>query len=198
MAAENPTDPLVTEAYLLAHDYIAYVTGRAHGPAPSVAARTLRQAGDQLLDKFPIFFKRWPRVFQGVTEARVCDFLIEAIDDNVQGYWERQKRHSGPPADIPWSTVLSIYVLAGQMAKYCQEHGMESALEPLAERVGAYVQEHICPLLRRKDGWAGFIDHFAPHEDIEMKTLLLCSAVLAVSSALLLTLFLWKKHLSSS
>ncbi|XP_073493934.1 bcl-2-related ovarian killer protein-like [Phyllobates terribilis] len=197
MAAENHTDPLVTEAYLLAQDYIAYVTGRTNGPAPSVATRTLRQAGDELLERFPIFFKRWPRIFQGVTEARACDVLIETIDDNIQEYWDRQTRHPGYAADIPWSTVLSIYVLAGQMAIYCQEHGMESVLEPLAERVGAYVEEHICPVLRRKDGWVGFIEHFRKGEDLEKKTLCICCTILAICSALLLTHFLWRKKMSS-
>ncbi|XP_044124626.1 uncharacterized protein LOC122919592 isoform X2 [Bufo gargarizans] len=153
MAAGNHTDPLVTEAYQLARDYIAYVTGRSKGPPSSAAALALCHAGDELLEKFPIFFKRWPRVFKGLTEDRACDFLIETIDENVQGYWDRQMRHPGYPADIPWSTVLSIYVLAGQMAIYCHEHGMDGVLDPLTERVGAYVEEHICPVLQEKGGW---------------------------------------------
>ncbi|XP_069610618.1 uncharacterized protein [Ranitomeya imitator] len=196
MSAERHTDPLVTEAYQLAQDYIAYVTGRANGPAPSVATRTLRQAGDELLERFPIFFKRWPRVFQGVTEAGACDFLIETIDDNIQGYRDRQTRHPGYPADIPWGTDLSIYVLAGQMAVYCQEHGMESVLEPMAERVGAYVGEHVCPVLRRKGGWVGFIEHFRKQEDLEKKMLSVCCTILAICSALLLTYVLWRKKMS--
>ncbi|KAM3912462.1 anti-apoptotic protein NR13-like [Leptodactylus fuscus] len=196
MAAENRTDPLVTEAYQLARDYTAYVTGRTKGPAPSLAALTLRQAGDELLERFPIFFKRWPRIFQGLTEDKACDFLIQTIDENIQGYWDRQRRHPGYPADIPWSTVLSIYVLAGQMAIYCQEHGMENVLDPLSERVGAYIEEHICPVLRQKGGWVGFIEHYRKKDNMERKTLRICCTVLAICSALLLTHYLWRRRLA--
>ncbi|XP_040261776.1 bcl-2-like protein 1 [Bufo bufo] len=188
---------MVTEAYQLARDYIAYVTGRSKGPPSSAAALALRHAGDELLERFPIFFKRWPRVFQGLTEDRACDFLIETIDENVQGYRDRQMRHPGYPADIPWSTVLSIYVLAGQMAIYCQEHGMDSVMDPLTERVGAYVEEHICPVLQEKGGWVGFVEHYGKRDDLEKKTLRVCCAVVAVCSALLLTHFLWRRKLSS-
>ncbi|XP_069799323.1 bcl-2-like protein 1 [Dendropsophus ebraccatus] len=196
MAAGNHTDPLVTEAYQLTRDYIAYVTGRSTGPAPSAAARTLRQAGDELLDRFPIFFKRWPRVFQGLTEEEACDYLIQTIDENIREYRERQTRHPGYPEDIPWSTILSIYVLSGQMAIYCQEHGMENVIEPLTERVGTYIEEHVCPLLRNKNGWVGFIEYFGKKEDIERKTFRICCTVLAVFSALILTYLLWRKKLS--
>lgn len=153
MAEAKHKDPVVREAYELSHDYIGYVTGRATGPAPSPAACALRFAGDELVEKFPIFFKRWPRVFRGVTEDTACDLLIQTIDDNMREFWVRQKRQTGYPLDMPWSTVLSIYVLAGQMAIHCQENGLEKVLEPLAERVGHYMEENICPVIRAKDGW---------------------------------------------
>ncbi|XP_075690666.1 bcl-2-like protein 1 [Rhinoderma darwinii] len=197
MAAVNHTHPLVTAAYQLARDYITYVTGRTKGPPPSEAASTLRQAGDELLERFPLFFKRWPRVFNGVTEDRASALLIETIDENIQGYRDRQNRHPGYPPNIPWSTVLSIYTLSGLMAIYCQQHGMENVSEPLGERVGAYVEEHICPVIRQKGGWVDFIELFGKKEDIERKTLRICCAVLALCSALLLTYFLWRKQTSS-
>ncbi|XP_056396131.1 uncharacterized protein LOC130291437 [Hyla sarda] len=197
MASVTHTDPLVTEAYQLARDYMAYVTGRTTGPAPSAATRTLRQAGDELLERFPIFFKRWPRVFQGLTEDKACDFLMETIDENIKEYWDRQKKHPGYPIDIPWSTILSIYVLSGQMAIYCQEHGMENVTDQLAERVGAYVEKQICPLLRKQDGWVGFVEYFGKKEDLERKTFRICCIALAVCSALILICFLWRKKLSS-
>lgn len=153
MAEAKHTDPVVREAYELSHDYIGYVTGRVTGPAPSPAACALRFAGDELVEKFPIFFKRWPRVFRGVTEDTACDLLIQIIDDNMREFWDRQKRQTGYPLDISWSMVLSIYVLAGQMAIHCKENGMEKVLEPLAERVGHYMEENICPVIRAKDGW---------------------------------------------
>ncbi|XP_068104818.1 bcl-2-related ovarian killer protein-like [Hyperolius riggenbachi] len=195
MAEARPTDIIVTEAYELSRDYIAYVTGRASGTAPTPTAHALRHAGDELLEKFPIFFKRWPRIFSGVTEDTACDLLIQTIDDNLMDFFERQKRQTGYQPDIPWSMVLSIYVLAGQMAIYCQEHGMEKALEPLAERVGRYVEENICPAIKKKDGWAGFTERYGKKANMEGKVLKMCSIVLVTLSALLLSYFLWKRRI---
>ncbi|CAI9583507.1 unnamed protein product [Staurois parvus] len=98
MAEAKHTDPVVREAYELSHDYIHYVTGRTTTPAPSPAACALRFAGDELMEKFPIFFKRWPRVFRGVTEDTACDLLIQTIDDNMRensgtGKRDRQDIH---------------------------------------------------------------------------------------------------------
>ncbi|XP_075042193.1 bcl-2-like protein 2 [Mixophyes fleayi] len=193
MAELNNTDPVVREAYQLSHDSIAYVTGRAAGPAPSAATLALRHAGDELLEKFPIFFKRWPRVFSGVTDDNACDLLVQIIDENIKGHWDRQRRQPGYPPDLPWSSVLSIYVLAGQMATYCQENGLENVLQQLPERLGGYVEEHICPVLRKKDGWVGFTERFSKKEETERKVLRVCSAVLAACSVLLLTHFLWRR-----
>ncbi|KAM4695840.1 apoptosis regulator Bcl-2-like [Rhinophrynus dorsalis] len=193
MARDNHTDPVVREAYQLSHDYIAYVTGKALGPAPSASALALRQAGDELLEKFPIFFKRWPRVFSGVTEAEACDFLIQIVEENFREQWERQHRQAGYPPHVPWSTVLSIYVLAGQMAIYCQEHGMERVLGQLSERVGHYVEDNICPVIREKDGWVGFTERFGKKEGMEKKVLKTCCGVVLVCTVLLLSHYLWKR-----
>ncbi|KAE8582076.1 hypothetical protein XENTR_v10019932 [Xenopus tropicalis] len=198
MAWDEQRDPVVQEAYLLARDYIAYVTGTATGPAPSAAALALRQASDELLEKFPIFFKRWPKVFRGVTEERACDFLIQIVDENFQQQRERRHRQTGYAMELPWSTVLSVYVLAGQMAINCQKNGMERALGPLAETVGHYVEENICPLIKEKDGWVGFIERFSRKEGLEKKVLRTCCGLLLVCVALLLTSFLWKRKMASS
>ncbi|XP_073454072.1 bcl-2-related ovarian killer protein homolog A-like [Aquarana catesbeiana] len=197
MAEAKHTDPVVREAYELSHDYIGYVTGRVTGPAPSPAACALRFAGDELVEKFPIFFKRWPRVFRGVTEDTACDLLIQTIDDNMREFWDRQKRQTGYPLDIPWSMVLSIYVLAGQMAIHCKENGMEKVLEPLAERVGHYMEENFCPVIRAKDGWVGFTKRYREKENVEGKVLQICLAVLITLLALLLTHCLWKRKMAS-
>ncbi|XP_075435352.1 bcl-2-related ovarian killer protein homolog A-like [Ascaphus truei] len=198
MAAVDQTDSVVIEAYQLSRDYIAYVTGKSIGPAPSAATAVLRQAGDELLEKFPIFFKRWPRVFNGVTENEACDFLIQILEENFKQQRERQHRHPGYPPELAWSSILSIYVLAGQMAIYCQEHGMEGALGPLAERVGHYVEENVCPVIRAKNGWGGFSERFRKKEDIEKKALKICCGLLLVCSALILTHFLWRRKMPSS
>lgn len=148
----NSPDPLVREAFLMAHDYIDYVTtGGADGtmgPAPSTCTAALRHAGDELLNRFPIFFRRWPRVFQDVTENTACPMLMNLLDE-----------HFFPPVtggrqrELAWSAVLSVYVLAGQMALHCQERGMEAVLPRLKESVGAYVERVICPEIQNKGGW---------------------------------------------
>ncbi|OCT66896.1 hypothetical protein XELAEV_18038178mg [Xenopus laevis] len=198
MAWEKHRDPVVQEAYLLAHDYIAYVTGKSTGPAPSEATLALRQAADELLEKFPIFFKRWPKVFSGVTEENACDFLIQIVDENFKQQQERQRRQTGYAMELPWSMVLSVYVLAGQMAIYCQQHGMEHVLGPLAEKVGCYVEENVCPFIKEKDGWVGFNERFRRKDGLEKKVLKACCGLLLVSLALLLTCFLWRKKMASS
>lgn len=148
----NSPDLLVREAFLMAHDYIDYVTtGGADGtmgPAPTACTAALRHAGDELLNRFPIFFRRWPRVFQDVTENTACPTLMSILDE-----------HFFPPVpgghrrDLAWSAVLSVYVLAGQMALHCHERGMMVVLPQLKECVGAYVERVICPEIRDKGGW---------------------------------------------
>lgn len=148
----NSPDPLVREAFLMAHDYVDYVTtGGAEGsmgPAPTACSAALRHAGDELLIRFPIFFRRWPRIFQEVTENTACPTLISILDEhfisNVPG---------GRRRDLAWSAVLSVYVLAGQMAMHCHERGMVTVLPQLKECVGAYVERVICPEIRDKGGW---------------------------------------------
>ncbi|KAF5890109.1 apoptosis regulator Bcl-2-like [Clarias magur] len=140
-------DPLVREAYLMAYDYINYVTvkpGAPIGSAPSPASATLRHAGDELLLRFPIFFRRWPRVFRDVTEETACSTLISILDEHFS-----QTRRG----EMAWSSVLSVFVLAGQMALHCQQRGMNSVLPQLQESIGSYVERVICPELRDKGGW---------------------------------------------
>ncbi|KAM8873464.1 BCL2 like 16 [Synchiropus picturatus] len=148
----NSPDPLVREAYLMAHDYIDYVTAggaeSSEGPAPSVCAAALRHAGNELLHRFPIFFRRWPRVFQDVTEKSACPTLVGILDEHFF-----PPVSSGRQRDLAWSAVLSVYVLAGQMALHCQESGMEKALPQLKQCVGEYVERVICPDIRDKGGW---------------------------------------------
>lgn len=154
----NSPDPLVREAFLMAHDYVDYVTtGGADGtmgPAPTACTAALRHAGDELLTRFPIFFRRWPRVFQDVTENTACPMLMSILDE-----------HFFPPApagrrrDLAWSAVLSVYVLAGQMALHCHEKGMAVVLPQLKECVGAYVERVICPEIREKGGWVSVLLH---------------------------------------
>ncbi|XP_043913784.1 bcl-2-related ovarian killer protein homolog A-like isoform X2 [Protopterus annectens] len=148
MALSEQEDPIVREAYVMSHDYIAYVTGRASSRAPSKTAAALRNAGDELLEKFPIFFKRWPRLFQDVSEENACMYLIKILDE----HFKPQKPN--PSKQLTWSEILSIYVLAGQMAIHCQENGMEKILDSLPDQVGEYVEKLVCPVLKEKGGWA--------------------------------------------
>lgn len=153
----NSPDPLVREAFMMAFDYIDYVTkGGADGtmgPAPSVCTAALRHAGDELLTRFPIFFKRWPRVFQDVTDNTACPTLISILDEHFFPPVPRGRRR-----DLAWSAVLSVYVLAGQMALHCKENGTEAVLPQLKECVGAYVERVICPEIRDRGGWVS--EHF--------------------------------------
>lgn len=148
----NSPDLLVREAFLMAHDYIDYVTtGGADGtmgPAPTACTAALRHAGDELLTRFPIFFRRWPRVFQDVKENTACTMLLSILDEHFFPPIPR-----GQHRDLAWSAVLSVYVLAGQMALHCHERGMLVVLPQLKECVGAYVERVICPEIRNKGGW---------------------------------------------
>lgn len=136
----------------MAHDYIDYViTGGMDGrmgPAPTACTKALRYAGDVLLTRFPIFFRRWPRVFQDVTENTACPTLMKILDEHFFPTDPRGRRR-----DLAWSAVLSVYILAGQMALHCQENGMAVVLPQLKECVGAYVERVICPDIREKGGW---------------------------------------------
>lgn len=148
----NSPDPLVREAFLMAYDYIDYVTSGGPdgsiGPAPTVCTAALRHAGDELLIRFPIFFRRWPRVFQDVTEDSACLTLMSILDEHFTA-----PAPGGRRRDLAWSAVLSVYVLAGQMAIHCHERGMVGVLPQLKECVGGYVERVICPELQDKGGW---------------------------------------------
>lgn len=147
----NSPDPLIREAYLMAYDYLNYVTsppGAHLPPPPCPAAAALRHAGDELLIRFPIFFRRWPRVFQDVTENTACIMLTAILDEHFG-----QAPPGGRRRDLAWSAVLSVYVLAGQMALHCHDNGMDAVVPQLQECVGAYVERVICPEIREHGGW---------------------------------------------
>ncbi|XP_035854344.1 BCL2 like 16 [Sander lucioperca] len=188
----NSPDPLVREAFLMAHDYIDYVTtggaDGAMGPAPTACTTALRYAGDELLTRFPIFFRRWPRVFQDVTENTACPALMSILDE-----------HFFPPVpggrrrDLAWSAVLSVYVLAGQMALHCHERGMLEVLPQLKECVGSYVERVICPEIRDKGGWSGFVSRFGEKQGLEGQVKKGCCWTLLALAIGILTYFLWKR-----
>ncbi|XP_070759970.1 BCL2 like 16 [Enoplosus armatus] len=188
----NSPDPLVREAFLMAHDYIDYVTtGGADGtmgPAPTACTAALRHAGDELLNRFPIFFRRWPRVFQDVTERTACPMLMSILDE-----------HFFPPVpggrcrDLAWSAVLSVYVLAGQMALHCHERGMVVVLQQLKECVGAYVERVICPEIRDKGGWCGFVSRFGEKQGLEGQVKKVCWWTLLALAVSILAYLLWKR-----
>ncbi|KAM9476347.1 BCL2 like 16 [Clarias gariepinus] len=182
-------DPLVREAYLMAYDYINYVTakpGTPIGSAPSPASAALRHAGDELLLRFPIFFRRWPRVFRDVTEETACSMLISILDEHFS-----QTRHG----DLPWSSVLSVFVLAGQMALHCQQRGMISVLPQLQQSIGSYVERVICPELRDKGGWSGFVARFGEKQTLEGQVKKVCCWSLLILSLGILAYFLWKRRI---
>uniref|UniRef100_A0A673BPY4 Bcl-2 Bcl-2 homology region 1-3 domain-containing protein n=1 Tax=Sphaeramia orbicularis TaxID=375764 RepID=A0A673BPY4_9TELE len=166
----NSPDPLVREAFLMAHDYIDYVT--------TGGADALRHAGDELLIRFPIFFR----------ETTACPMLVSILDE-----------HFFPPVpggqrrDLAWSAVLSVYVLAGQMALHCHERGMEAVLTQLKECVGGYVERVICPEIRDKGGWSGFVSRFGVKQDLEGHVKRVCCwSLLALASSILIYC-LWKR-----
>ncbi|XP_073323423.1 BCL2 like 16 [Pagrus major] len=188
----NSPDLLVREAFLMAHDYIDYVTtGGADGtmgPAPTACTAALRHAGDELLTRFPIFFRRWPRVFQDVKENTACPMLMSILDEHFFPPIPR-----GRHRDLAWSAVLSVYVLAGQMALHCHERGMLVVLPQLKECVGAYVERVICPEIRDKGGWSGFVSRFGEKQGLEGQVKKVCCWTLLALAISILTYFLWKR-----
>ncbi|KAE8291622.1 hypothetical protein D5F01_LYC08978 [Larimichthys crocea] len=188
----NSPDPLVREAFLMAHDYIDYVTtGGAdgtRGPAPTACTAALRHAGDELLTRFPIFFRRWPRVFQDVKENTACPMLVSILDEHFFPHVPGGRRR-----ELAWSAVLSVYVLAGQMALHCHEKGMAVVLPQLKECVGAYVERVICPDIREKGGWSGFVTRFGEKPGLESQVKRVCCWTLLALAISILTYCLWKR-----
>ncbi|KAM4607921.1 BCL2 like 16 [Polymixia lowei] len=183
----NSPDPLVREAYLMAHDYIDYVT-MSVGPPPTACTAAVRHAGDELLTRFPIFFRRWPRVFQDVTEDTACPVLMSILDEHFF-----PPAPGGRPRDLAWSAVLSVYVLAGQMALHCHERGMLKVLPQLKECVGAYVERVICPEIRDKGGWSGFVSRFGEKQNLEGQVKKVCCWTLLLLATTISSYFLWKR-----
>ncbi|KAK5870514.1 hypothetical protein PBY51_003456 [Eleginops maclovinus] len=188
----NSPDLLVREAFLMAHDYIDYVTtGGADGtmgPAPTSCTRALRHAGDELLTRFPIFFRRWPRVFQDVTVNTACPTLLSILDEHFFAPVPGGRRR-----ELAWSAVLSVYVLAGQMALHCHERGMVVVLPQLKECVGAYVERVICPEIRNSGGWSGFVSRFGEKQGLEGQVKRGCCWTLLALALSIFTYFLWKR-----
>ncbi|KAL7827311.1 hypothetical protein SRHO_G00330290 [Serrasalmus rhombeus] len=183
-------DPLVQEAYLMAFDYINYVTAKPGvplAPAPSATSAALRHAGDELLQRFPIFFRRWPRVFQDVTEESACPTLVSILDEHFAPTRRR---------DLAWSAVLSIFVLAGQMALHCQQRGMTNVLPKLQDCVGSYVERVICPEIRDKGGWSGFVSRFGAKQTLEGQVKKVCCWSLLMLTVGILFYFLWKRRIT--
>lgn len=195
----NPTaglsspDPLVREAYLMAHDYIDYITSGgadgSMGPAPTACTAALRHAGDELLIRFPIFFRRWPRIFKDVREETAIPTLMSILDQ----HFFPPVPHGGGGRDLAWSAVLSVYVLAGQMALHCHESGLEGVLPQLKESTGAYVERVICPDIRQKGGWKGFVSRFGKKPGLESRLKTLCSWTLLALAVSILAYGLWKR-----
>ncbi|XP_047447480.1 BCL2 like 16 [Mugil cephalus] len=185
-------DLLVREAFLMAHDYIDYVTrGGADGdmgPAPTACTAALRHAGDELLIRFPIFFRRWPRIFQDVTKNTACPMLVSILDEHFFPPVPRGQRR-----DLAWSAVLSVYVLAGQMALHCHERDMVEVLPQLKECVGAYVEKVICPEIQDKGGWSGFISRFGEKQNLEGQVKKVCCWTLTALATSILFYSLWKR-----
>ncbi|KAK0136413.1 Apoptosis regulator R1 [Merluccius polli] len=184
----NSPDPLVREAHVMAHDYIAYVIGGRATHPRSRGAAALRHAGDELLLRFPIFFRRWPRVFRDVSETTAWPTLMALLDQHF----------FPPPAagrrpELAWSAVLSVYVLAGQMALHCRERGMLGVLPQLQEAVGAYVERVVCPEIRDRGGWSGFVTRFGPKADLENQVRSACCWALLLLAASILSYSLWKR-----
>ncbi|KAM8885065.1 BCL2 like 16 [Spinachia spinachia] len=206
----NSPDLLVREAFLMAHDYIDYVTSggadSSVAPAPTACTAALRHAGDQLLTRFPVFFRRWPRVFQDVTENTACPMLESILDEHFFAPVPGGRRR-----DLAWSAVLSVYVLAGQMALHCHEQDMAVVLPQLKQRVGAYVERVICPEIRDKGGWqgvcfipndpivnvvsfgqTGFVSRFGQTHGLEHQVKAACYWTLLAFTTSIITYLLWK------
>ncbi|KAK2898955.1 hypothetical protein QQF64_031673 [Cirrhinus molitorella] len=184
----NSPDPLVREAYLMAYDYISYVTAKPGipvGPAPSCATAALRHAGDELLTRFPIFFRRWPRVFQDVTDQTACSTLVSILDEHFAPTRRRE---------LAWSAVLSVFVLSGQLALHCQERGMLDILPQIQECVGSYVERVICPEIRDRGGWSGFISRFGEKQNLEDHVMKVCCWSLLLLSVGIMSYFVWTRR----
>ncbi|XP_077091616.1 apoptosis regulator R1-like [Siphateles boraxobius] len=184
----NSPDPLVREAYLMAYDYINYVTvkpGVPLGAAPSRASAALRHAGEELVNRFPIFFRRWPHVFQDVSEHTACATLVSILDKQFAPSRRRE---------LDWSAVLSMFVLAGQLALHCQERGMSAVLPQIQECVGSYVERVVCPEIRDRGGWSGFVTRFGEKQNLEDQVKRACCWSLLLLCVGILSYFVWTKR----
>uniref|UniRef100_A0A673ZZ33 Uncharacterized protein n=1 Tax=Salmo trutta TaxID=8032 RepID=A0A673ZZ33_SALTR len=82
--------------------------------------------------------------------------------------------------------VLSVYMLAGQMALHCHESGMDGIVPQFKECVGGYVERVICPEIRDKGGWVSSL--------VKVKNVCCWTLLLLVTS--ILSYFLWKQKIA--
>ncbi|XP_033182032.1 BCL2 like 16 [Anabas testudineus] len=94
----------------------------------------------------------WPRIFNDVTEKTSCPILISILDEHFF-----PQVLGGRCRDLAWSAVLSVYVLAGQMALHYHRRGMTVVLSQLKECVGAYMKRVICSEIQDKGGLTDFM-----------------------------------------
>uniref|UniRef100_A0A4W5PJE2 Bcl-2 Bcl-2 homology region 1-3 domain-containing protein n=1 Tax=Hucho hucho TaxID=62062 RepID=A0A4W5PJE2_9TELE len=165
------------------HYYINYVTAGPDGhigPPPTATAAALHHAGDQLLIRFPIFFRRWPLIFQDMTETSACPVLTAILDEHFAptnpGGWRR---------DLAWSAVLSVYVLAGQMALHCHESGMDGIVPQLRSVWGVIWVERVIWV----DGQS--LCRFGQKQDLEAQVKKVCCWTLLLLVTSILSYFLW-------
>uniref|UniRef100_A0A9J8BJQ4 Bcl-2 Bcl-2 homology region 1-3 domain-containing protein n=1 Tax=Cyprinus carpio carpio TaxID=630221 RepID=A0A9J8BJQ4_CYPCA len=130
-----------------------------------------------MLTSFPIFFRRWLRVFQDVTDRMACSTLVSILDEHFA-----PTRHR----ELAWSAVLSVFVLSGQLALHCQESGMSDILPQIQECMGSYVERVICPEIRDRGGWVSV------KEDHVMRVC--CWSLLLLSAGILY--LVWKRRKS--
>ncbi|KAK7933289.1 hypothetical protein WMY93_004185 [Mugilogobius chulae] len=167
-AGLSSPDPLVREAYLMAHDYIEYVTSGgadgSMGPAPTQCTALYDTQGT--------------RRDRGDSHPDADEYPGPALLPPCPGGGRRR--------ELAWSAVLSVYVLAGQMAQHCHESGMEEVLPRLKASVGAYVERVICPEIRDKGGWSGFVSRFGQRPGLESRLKAVCCwSLLALAVSIL-------------
>uniref|UniRef100_A0AAY4DPQ3 Bcl-2 Bcl-2 homology region 1-3 domain-containing protein n=1 Tax=Denticeps clupeoides TaxID=299321 RepID=A0AAY4DPQ3_9TELE len=116
------------------------------------------------------------KVFQDVNKNSPCLMLIVILDEHFAPATSGGRRR-----DLAWSAVLSVYVLAGQMALHCHNSGMEAVLPQIQECVGGYIERVICPELWDKG--SGFVTRFGKKPTLEGEV-----------KKVILIYFLWKSR----
>ncbi|KAJ8379604.1 hypothetical protein SKAU_G00003820 [Synaphobranchus kaupii] len=73
---------------------------------------------------------------------------------------------------------------------------MLEVLPQLKECVGEYVERVICPEIRDKGGWSGFISRFSKKQDLEGQVKVVCCWTLLLLATSILSYFLWKRRIA--